>query len=320
MDILDQYTTMNLPYLRISLTPDCNAACSFCHNDGQLTGRRGLESLVESSIPFTELNFLAKSFKQLFSRVKFTGGEPTLVKELPDIVRLFDTEGYDTSITTNGFLLDENMQRILSSAGLKSVNVSIPSLDQKQYSETFGIAPSIEEVLHHVHTLPDTFPNNVKINYMALPGKTAPDFEQQLYENDQLVPLLQLSSELQGTPISIMQLVSKSDGEYLTDLLSYAEKQVGPAFEMQIPGGINRRHVVFANGGVVEHDDFRDDHYREKIFDNPYCERCEVKESCVEGPYALRVGTNLRSNETFLKPCLIRTDNETYLNTVMGTQ
>lgn len=65
-----------------------------------------------------------------------------------------------------------------------------------------------------------------------------------------------------------------------------------------------KRFYHFNNGGVWEIDDFRRESYREDAFDNPYCQRCDVRDKCVEGPYALRI-----THQGNLKTCLIRSDN-----------
>ena len=121
---------MKLPYLRLSVTNNCNNACPFCHNEGQEFGKRGNEAKQQlSALSEQAYEYIADFFSQKFRRIKFTGGEPTLATNLPEIVRIFHERGYECSITTNGFLLDETKQKALKAAGLSKVNISLSTLD-----------------------------------------------------------------------------------------------------------------------------------------------------------------------------------------------
>lgn len=128
---------MGFNYLRISLTKDCNGACSFCHNEGQEFGKRGKNAIPNIALlSLADYEYIAKFFKGHFKAVSLTGGEPTLVKNLPDIVKIFKNNGYIVRMTTNAFLLDESLQIKLKEAGLNSVNVSLSTLktDENQRS------------------------------------------------------------------------------------------------------------------------------------------------------------------------------------------
>src|ERR1700691_5587819 len=72
------------------------------------------------------------------SRVKLTGGEPTLRADLVEIVRRIRPHVRELSMTTNGLRLAA-MAAELRSAGLDRVNVSLPSLDADTYREITGV-------------------------------------------------------------------------------------------------------------------------------------------------------------------------------------
>ncbi|MGE5250046.1 MAG: GTP 3',8-cyclase MoaA, partial [Bacteroidota bacterium] len=82
-----------------------------------------------------EILRLTRLFSTLgFSKVRLTGGEPTVRANIVEIVRgIASTEGIRTvSMTTNGVLL-RKLARPLAEAGLQRVNVSIDTLDPEKF-------------------------------------------------------------------------------------------------------------------------------------------------------------------------------------------
>src|SRR5512147_2887325 len=113
-----------IAYLRLSLTDRCNFRCEYCspadyEEGGKLLGRE-------------EIRRLAAAFGKLgIRRIRLTGGEPTLRKDVVEIVRdLAGTPGIEeVALTTNGHRLRE-IARPLREAGLGCLNVSLDTLDQ----------------------------------------------------------------------------------------------------------------------------------------------------------------------------------------------
>lgn len=288
---------MRTSYLRFSLTNDCNANCGFCHNDGQKGGIKGLKAKKRMAmLPEEEIKNIADYFKDSFRDVKFTGGEPTLVSNLASIVKIFDERGYNCSMVSNGFLLDRDLQLQLKDNGLKRINVSLPSLRQNIYSELFGVKQDISKTLENISSMSVIYKDNVKINFMA----------SDLNVPQELESFNQISAKY-DIKISCMDLIQpKSMERYMSqkviDELTHREGE--PSIILQPSKTYEKKIFTFPNGGKWEIDDFREATNR-KVFDNKYCNNCGVKEKCVEGPYALRVGYN-----GTLKPCLIRNDNK----------
>jgi cyclic pyranopterin phosphate synthase len=127
---LDQYNR-DIDYLRISLTDACNLRCVYCMPEN-MTFRPRDELLSDA-----ELRRLITLFGSLgFRKIRFTGGEPTLRPGLVELVR-HATRAPGISavgLTTNGVLLDQLAQP-LRDAGLRSVNISIDSLDEMKFRQ-----------------------------------------------------------------------------------------------------------------------------------------------------------------------------------------
>ncbi|WP_331742953.1 GTP 3',8-cyclase MoaA [Kitasatospora sp. NBC_01300] len=117
--------------LRISVIDKCNLRCTYCM---PAEGLPWLEK--EELLTVDEIDRLARLFHSLGVRdFKITGGEPTVRRELPEIVaRVCALEGVDVSITTNGLLLDRLAQP-LREAGLRRITVSCDSLMRHRYAE-----------------------------------------------------------------------------------------------------------------------------------------------------------------------------------------
>ncbi len=69
-------------YLRLSITDVCNFKCNYCLPDGyQCDTDRDFLSLPE-------IKRIAKAFAELGTeKIRITGGEPSLRKDLPEIIR-----------------------------------------------------------------------------------------------------------------------------------------------------------------------------------------------------------------------------------------
>ena len=121
-------------YLRLSITDVCNFRCDYCLPDGyQCDTPRNFLSVEE-------IRTVVSAFAGLgTSKVRLTGGEPSLRKDLNQIIQICaNTPGIkQVAITTNGFKLDQDIDGWIAS-GLTSLNVSIDSLDPRQFADITG--------------------------------------------------------------------------------------------------------------------------------------------------------------------------------------
>ncbi|WP_206484888.1 GTP 3',8-cyclase MoaA [Thalassotalea sp. G2M2-11] len=121
-------------YLRLSITDVCNFRCNYCLPDGyQCDNDRNFLSLPE-------ITRITKAFAQMGTeKIRITGGEPSLRKDLPEIIaRCKQTPNIKkVAITTNGYKLPEHIDNWLD-AGIDAINVSIDSLDPRQFHAITG--------------------------------------------------------------------------------------------------------------------------------------------------------------------------------------
>lgn len=132
--LIDRYGR-RFPYLRLSVIEACNFRCSYCLPKGyqarpDLPRHLGLD----------EIRRLLTGFARLGMRkVRLTGGEPSLRRDLGDIIATAAAvSGVDkVALTTNGVLLP---QRIADwqAAGLTHLNVSVDALDRARFAQITG--------------------------------------------------------------------------------------------------------------------------------------------------------------------------------------
>ena len=118
--------------LRLSVTDKCNLRCTYC------MPAEGLAWLPKAEIlTYEEIARLVGLFHTLGVRtIRLTGGEPTVRRDLPDLVRMIREAApdVDVSMTTNGLLLDE-LAAPLKAAGLDRINVSVDSLLRHRFAD-----------------------------------------------------------------------------------------------------------------------------------------------------------------------------------------
>lgn len=132
-----------LRYLRLSLTDRCDMACVYCMPEGG----EAEHGLRRELLSFEEIARLVGLLASLgIVRVRLTGGEPLLRKDVPNLVARIRRAGIeDVWLTTNGSRL-ASLARPLAEAGLVGVNVSLDSLDSSRFRRITR-SGSLEQVL-----------------------------------------------------------------------------------------------------------------------------------------------------------------------------
>jgi len=116
--------------LRLSVTDRCNLRCAYCMPEEEYAWLPRADILT-----FEEIARLVDVFAGLgVDKVRFTGGEPLLRKDLPRLVKMIAAEPRirDLAITTNGILLAQEAQA-LRDAGIQRVTVSLDTLKPDRF-------------------------------------------------------------------------------------------------------------------------------------------------------------------------------------------
>lgn len=116
-------------YLRISLTDNCNFRCQYCMPDEDIDFHPE-DKLMQTE----EIIELAKVFVSLGVRkIRLTGGEPLIRKDFIPILNGLSALPVERTMTTNGFLVNRVLPQ-LKEAGVRSLNVSLDSLDPNRFA------------------------------------------------------------------------------------------------------------------------------------------------------------------------------------------
>ena len=115
-------------YLRISITEHCNLRCTYC------MPAEGVSLTPKSQLMTAfEIIDIAKQFVLLgVKKIRLTGGEPLLRKDIDVILNGLSKLGIELTLTTNGILIDQHLE-VIQAAGIKSLNVSIDTLQKEKF-------------------------------------------------------------------------------------------------------------------------------------------------------------------------------------------
>lgn len=178
------------PYLRLSLTEVCNYRCSYCLPNGYAAD--GRPRFLEQD----EIARLLRAFAGLGMRkVRLTGGEPSVRKDLPLIIETAAaTPGIEKiALTTNGWKLPDTVDA-WKAAGLTALNVSLDSLDAKRFHTITG-HNLFDKVFQGVERALTLGFDSVKLNAVLMRGVNddeLPAWLQYLRERDTAIRFIEL--------------------------------------------------------------------------------------------------------------------------------
>jgi cyclic pyranopterin phosphate synthase len=157
--------------LRISVIDRCNFRCPYCMPEDQYPRDHAFLSKADR-LRFEEIERLARIFVGLGVRkLRLTGGEPLLRRDLPELVRQLAaiSPDVDIAMTTNGSLLAEKVEA-LRSAGLHRITLSLDTLDPKTFAVMSGGRGEIDAVLKAIEAAERAGFAALKINAVVMRG------------------------------------------------------------------------------------------------------------------------------------------------------
>jgi cyclic pyranopterin phosphate synthase len=172
----------------------------------------------ESLLTFEELTRLAQVFASLGAhKVRLTGGEPLLRRDLPELVRMLlrDPAIQDLALTTNGLLLSRQIDA-LADAGLMRVTVSLDTLSPERFL-SLARSPRHADVLDGIEAA-ERRGLGLKINSVVMRG----------VNDDEMIPLLRFARQ-HGAELRFIEYmdVGGATGWSADDVVSRAEMLQG---------------------------------------------------------------------------------------------
>ncbi len=251
--------------LRISVTSRCNLNCFYCHREGYST---------DSELTPDEISEFAEAFRKLgIRKVKITGGEPLIRKDIIEIIEKLP-EFKEISMTTNGTLLKKYAED-LKNSGLSRVNVSLDTLDREKY-RAMTRGGRIEKVIDGIEAAVEAELTPVKVNMVVIDG----------FNLDEIDDMIEFVRKFKGKAIlQLIELVPLNNNfSGYFDVYSLIDK-FKDAKEVRIRSMQRRKQFIFDDYAVE---------LVKPVDNSEFCKACNRIRITADGK---------------IKPCLMRNDN-----------
>lgn len=154
-------------YLRLSITDVCNFRCTYCLPQGyRPSGQQHKKFLAIDEICRVVCAFALLGTE----KIRLTGGEPSLRRDFIDIIAAIAENSaiHTLAVTTNGYRMARDV-KLWREAGLTEVNVSIDSLDARQFYAITG-EDKLSQVLKGIDAAFEAGFAKLKINTVLMHG------------------------------------------------------------------------------------------------------------------------------------------------------
>lgn len=234
-------------YLRVSLTDRCNFRCTYC-SPAAVEPAEGLLTRPELARLFSLFGRLG------VRRIRFTGGEPTLRRDLVDIAAdAVAVPGMESvAVTTNGHRLAE-LVGSLRAAGVSALNVSLDTLRPERLAGVSGRAARLDRILAGIDAAAGQFAS-LKVNTVVMPGVNEDelgDLVLYAWERGALPRFIEQMPFGGGAAVPLAQVRRQLElqGFHLTP---HAWRGWGPAYHMHATGPGGREGLVGFIGAMTE--------------------------------------------------------------------
>ena len=230
-----------IEYLRISVTDKCNLRCVYCMPEEGLPWLRRGELLS-----YEEIASLVRVLARMgLRRVRITGGEPLVRRDLTTLVRHLSTiPGIeDVALSTNAVLLADQAKS-LRSAGVARLNISLDSLRAERVDAIARRPGSFQHIMSGIDAAERAGFEPIKINTVVMRGRNddeLEDFARLTLERPWHVRFIEVMPVGENLDVSRDEFVSAD--EMLTRVRSIAALEPvagppgnGPATYFRLPG------------------------------------------------------------------------------------
>lgn len=165
--LIDRFNRIH-DYLRISVTDQCNFRCSYCIPQGKYICTSRNTQMSAQEIDAIAGEFISYGVK----KIRLTGGEPLMRKDFSTVLRHLSKYQAELTLTTNGSLIHQFVDTFMET-GIKSINVSLDSLQRSQFKE-ITLRDQFSRVWRNIELLLENG-IKVKLNVVAIRGLIEPE-------------------------------------------------------------------------------------------------------------------------------------------------
>ena len=281
MPLIDRFSRP-LRSLRLSVTDRCNLRCQYCMPEQDYVWLPR-----ENLLTFEEIGGIVDAFTPLgVDRVRLTGGEPLLRRDLPVLVESLAARPAiaDLALTTNGVLLRAQAQA-LRAAGLHRLTVSLDTLDRARF-RGLTRTDDLAKVLDGIDAAASAGFTSLKLDTVVIRG----------VNDDELVPLLEYAKGL-GAELRFIEYMDVGGAtQWTTDavvsrreILERIEAHYGPVPTLDEQSSAPADRFLLPDGttfGIIS------------STTEPFCASCDRSRLTADGVWLLclyaATGTDLR--------------------------
>ncbi len=156
----NQEKTKKAEFASMGITDRCMLKCKMCYKwqpDIFIKSEQ-----ADSAPTLMQYQDLVKGFKQIVGDdfvLNFGGGEALLHPNIYDLISCADKAGLRTNLVSNGYLIDEKVAKQLAVSGLKTMKLSLDSLNQKTHDYLRGVEGVYKQLMKAIDNLVNFAPN-----------------------------------------------------------------------------------------------------------------------------------------------------------------
>lgn len=215
-------------YLRISVTDKCNLRCVYC------MPMEGLPWLKrEALLSYEEIARVVETMAGIgLKRVRITGGEPLVRRDLPDLVRMIAAvPGIDDlSLSTNAVLLEDQAEALYD-AGVQRLNVSLDSLRPDRVDAISRRPGSFPKIMAGLDAAERAGFDPIKVNVVLIRGQNddeVEDFARITQERPWHIRFIEMMPTGANLELSQKQFVSCDEALERIERIETLEPVAGP--------------------------------------------------------------------------------------------
>ncbi|MFK8013431.1 MAG: GTP 3',8-cyclase MoaA [Marinicellaceae bacterium] len=236
--------------LRISVMDTCNYRCPYCMPAEKFDENYKFLS-PDQRLNFDEICEIVNIFSEFgVSKIRLTGGEPLLRKNLPNLIHQLKSIANidDIALTTNGQLLKKQLPALIE-AGLDRINISLDTINPELYHKMSGYKGHLKKVLEGIDFAIHSPLKSIKLNCVVQLG----------INHEEIIPLLEKYRDTRAVVrfIEYMDVGTKNDWEKskvmpYKDILKIIESQWPlETLEPHYRGEVANRYRYKDNAGEI---------------------------------------------------------------------
>ena len=162
-DHIDKHSSCEKPvFCDLVITENCMLRCKMCKMWQGKDNGSGLPVEIWKRFIDSFADFVGDK-----AQVQFVGGEPLLKEGILELIVHTAKKGFLTTMTTNGYLIDEKMARNIVASGLSTLVLSLDSIKRQTHDFLRGVEGTYDRLRRAISLLERIKNNSLKLHIVA---------------------------------------------------------------------------------------------------------------------------------------------------------